>query len=106
MKTNNTNNNNSSSKTSKNPRGKSHSKSESKTTVGVYLPRILVEKARNHQLNLSRVTEQALSSILDYLEHQNSKPSSFLGPASFGKEGGGGPDRIRTSDLLHVKQMS
>jgi hypothetical protein len=37
------------------------------------LSKILVEKAKNHNLNLSRVTEQALSSILDYMENQNSE---------------------------------
>ena len=55
------------------PRGKSHSTSKEKTTVGVYLNRNLVERAINRHLNLSRVTEQALSSILDYLEPQNNQ---------------------------------
>jgi hypothetical protein len=58
------------------PRGKHHNKTETKTTVSLYLNRKLVEKARNHRLNLSRITEQALSSILDYLESQNSDASS------------------------------
>ena len=57
------------------PRGKSHSTSKEKTTVGVHLSRKLVERARNRRLNLSRVTEQALSSILDYLEPQNNQKS-------------------------------
>ncbi len=70
------------------PRGKSHSSSMQKTTVGVYVSRMLLEKARNHRLNLSRITEQALSSILDYLETQNAEESSvFLDKASFRKEG-------------------
>ena len=42
--------------TIQNPRGKCHNKSETKTTVSVYLNRKLVEKARNHRLNLSRIT--------------------------------------------------
>ena len=68
------------------PRGISHSSSKEKMTVGVYLPKNLVERARNRRLNLSRVTEQALSSILDYLEPQNNQKTRFLGKASFGKE--------------------
>jgi post-segregation antitoxin (ccd killing protein) len=58
------------------PRGKYHNKTEEKTTVSLYLNRKLVEKARNHRLNLSRITEQALSSILDYLETQKIQKSS------------------------------
>ena len=57
-------------------------------TVGITLPQDLVERARKRKLNLSRISEQALSSILDYLETQNNEPSStFLGEASFQKEG-------------------
>jgi hypothetical protein len=37
------------------PRGKCHNKTEEKTTVSLYLNRKLVEKARNHRLNLSRI---------------------------------------------------
>ena len=70
------------------PRGNCHNKTESKTTVSLYLSRNLVERAKNHRLNLSKITEQALSSILDYLETQNPQTSSdFLGEASFQKEG-------------------
>ena len=69
------------------PRGKCHSKTESKTTISLYLNRNLVERARIHKLNLSRITEQALSSILDYLQTQNTESSQFLGKASFQKEG-------------------
>jgi hypothetical protein len=69
------------------PRGKHHNKTRNKTTVSLYLNRKMVEKARNHRLNLSRITEQALSSILDYLEAQNrSESSKFLGEASFPKK--------------------
>ena len=68
------------------PRGKHHNKTEIKTTVSLYLNRKLVERARNRRLNLSRVAEQALSSILDYLEPQNKERNHFLGKASFGKE--------------------
>ena len=60
------------------PRGKHHNQTRTKTTVSLYLNRKLVERARKRSLNLSRVTEQALSSILDYLEPQNSQESSFM----------------------------
>jgi hypothetical protein len=73
------------------PRGKHHNKTETKTTVSLYLNRKLVERTRNHRLNLSRITEQALSSILDYLETQNMEipsngSSAFLKRRSFLKE--------------------
>jgi hypothetical protein len=69
------------------PRGKCHNKTDSKTTVSLYLNKILVEKAKIHKLNLSRITEQALSSILGYLETQNHQTSSnFLSTGSFQKE--------------------
>lgn len=45
-------------------------RTEFKTTVSLYLERNLVEKTRNHRLNLSRITEQALSSIPDYLKRK------------------------------------
>ena len=60
------------------PRGNCHNKTESKTTVSLYLDKNLVERAKNHRLNLSRIMEQALSSILDYLESQTIKTSSNL----------------------------
>jgi hypothetical protein len=43
-----------------------------KKTVGITLPLGIVKRARKHNLNISRITEQALLSILDYLE--SSKP--------------------------------
>lgn len=65
------------------PRGKHHNKTETKTTVSVYLNKKVVEKARKHKLNISRITEQALNSVLDYLETQNPQTSSqFLDKAS------------------------
>ena len=74
-------------KKDKAPRGKHHNKTATKTTVSLYLSKKLVEKARNHRLNLSRITEQALSSILDYLETQNTEKSSdFLSKGSFPKK--------------------
>ncbi len=75
-------------KRTKIPRGRHNNKTAIKTTVSLYLDRKIVEKDRNHRLNLSRITEQALYSILDYLEAQNNEESSvFLGKASFPKEG-------------------
>ena len=68
------------------PRGKHHNKIATKTTVSLYLNRNRVEKARNHNLNLSRVTENALNNILSYIISQNRQNSIFLGEA-FGKEG-------------------
>jgi hypothetical protein len=84
------------------PRGKHHNKTATKTTVSLYLNKKLVEKARNHRLNLSRITEQALSSILDYLETQNTEKSSdFLSKGSFPKKvswcGGWGSNPRRPS---------
>jgi len=46
-----------------------------KKTVGITLPKNLVERARKRNLNISRITEQALLSILDYLETQNNETS-------------------------------
>ncbi len=57
------------------PRGKCHNKTTNKTTVSLYLDKNLVENARNRGLNLSRVTEQALSSILDFFEPRNQQSS-------------------------------
>ena len=77
------------------PPGKYHNKTASKTTVSLYLNKNLVKNARKHRLNLSRIAEQALGSILDYLAQQNTNESSinFLGEASFPKEGSGPVDQ-------------
>ena len=75
---------------SKFPRGKNHNKTETKTTVSLYLSKDLVKSAKICNLNLSRVTEQALSSILDYMQSSNIKSyqnsSVFLSTGSFPKE--------------------
>jgi len=42
------------------------------------LDRSLVKRAKNRGLNLERVTEKALSSILEYFEYKNGKSSSDL----------------------------
>ncbi len=58
-----------------------------KKTVSITLPQILIERVRNYGLNISRVTENALLSILDFLETQNVEGSSeFLSTGSFQKE--------------------
>ena len=76
------------------PRGKQiarHNKTAFKTTVSLYLNRNLVEKARKQGLNLSRICEEALNSILTYMEAQNNETpqtesSKFLNRGSFQKE--------------------
>jgi hypothetical protein len=77
-------------KSQKVPRGKHHNKTDTKTTVSLYLDKSLVEMAKMRGLNLSRVTEQALSSILDYMDTQSVKNSQncsvFLSTGSFPKE--------------------
>ncbi|MGQ9641628.1 MAG: type II toxin-antitoxin system CcdA family antitoxin [Candidatus Bathycorpusculaceae bacterium] len=73
------------------PRGKHHNKTETKTTVSLYLSKNLVQKARKHGLNISRITEEALNSILSYMDSQNIEITSensslFLSRGSFQKE--------------------
>ena len=59
-----------------------------KKTVGITLPTKLIQRARKHKLNISKISEQALRSILDYSETQNNNQNSdFLGECSFQKEG-------------------
>ena len=48
-----------------------------KTTVGITLSPQLLAEARKRNLNISRITEQALSSILKYLAQQNECESSI-----------------------------
>ena len=63
-------------------------KSVEQRILDITLPPNLIEQARKHRLNISRITEQALSSILDYLQAQNqSESSKFLDEPSFQKEG-------------------
>jgi hypothetical protein len=53
------------------PRGKHHNETATKKTVSLYLSGKLVEKDRKHNLNLSKVTENALNNILSQIEPQN-----------------------------------
>ena len=68
---------------------------QAKITLGITLKPSILAEARKHRLNISRITEQALISILDYLAEQNTNESSisFLGEASFPKEGSGPVDQ-------------
>ncbi len=50
-----------------------------KKTVGITLPPNLVKRAREHKLNISRISEQALLSILGYLETQNMEKAHYEG---------------------------
>ena len=65
-----------------------HRKKRAKKTVGITLPPRLIAEARRRNLNISRITEQALSSILDYLQpqHKNESSKYFLGETSFQKK--------------------
>lgn len=65
---------------------KHHNKTATKTTVSLYLNKNLIKKARKHKLNLSKITEQALTSILTYLETKNNESSKILDKTSFQKE--------------------
>lgn len=51
-------------------------KKQAKKTVGITLPPYLIEETRKRNLNISRICEQALSSILEYLAHQNESETS------------------------------
>jgi hypothetical protein len=68
------------------PRGKNHNETATKKTVSLYLSRKLVERARNHNLNLSRVTENALNNILSQIEPQNNHFSLSEGSLSGKRE--------------------
>jgi post-segregation antitoxin (ccd killing protein) len=78
---------NHSSKSEQTTRVKSGRK-QAKKTVGITLPRQLLAETREHKLNMSKITEQALNSILEYLAQQNKTESSinFLNRRSFPKD--------------------
>ena len=58
----------------------------------ITLPPELLEKAREYGLNLSKITENALKEYIEALEKpkMTNGGTSFLGEASFGKEGSRG----------------
>ena len=59
-------------------------------TVCITLPRTIVEQARKPRLNISKISEEALTGIIAHLEASNSRNSGFsLSPGSlFVKEKG------------------
>ncbi len=74
------------------------SESNRRKTVGITLPRILVKKARKHRLDISRIAERALFSVINRLESQSHGSSEFLGELSFQKKvQWAGPDLNRRS---------
>ena len=78
---------NHSSKLGKFTRVKKRKKSPKKT-VGITISPTLLAETRKHKLNIIRITEQALTSILEYLQTQKENESSkyFLSRSSFLKE--------------------
>jgi post-segregation antitoxin (ccd killing protein) len=56
--------------------------------VRITLSPYILTEAREHNLNIIRITEQALTSILEYLAQQNKTESSinFLNRHSFSKD--------------------
>lgn len=70
---------------------------EAKETVGITPSFSLLAEARKHNLNISRICEQALQSILEYIPQESETESSkFLTFGSFQKEGSAGPSRFKS----------
>ncbi len=62
-------------------------KKQARKTVGITINPKILEKARNRNLNISRICEQALASIIDYIPRQNETASSkFLTGCSLQRE--------------------
>ena len=61
---------------------------QAKRTIGITLSPRIIEEARKRNLNISRIAEQALLSILEYIQPINESESSksFLSQGSFAKE--------------------
>ena len=70
----------------------------------------VLQTAMKMGLNVSQYCENCLREAIQKLKSPPAATNGktrLLGEASFSKEGSiGGPDRTRTGDLLHVKQMS
>ena len=70
----------------------------------------VLQTAMKMGINVSQFCENALREGIEKLKSPQPATNGkirLLGEASFAKEGScGGPDRTRTGDLLHVKQMS
>ena len=60
-------------------------KREPRKTVGITLPPKLIEEARKKGLNISRICEEALKSVLEYLPSENpyEKHKKLLNGGSF-----------------------
>ncbi len=80
---------------------------QAKTTVEITISPILLAETRKHNLNINRITEQALNSILDYLHTQNETKSSkyFLSRVSFSKGNRAG-SLARLGHLLDVQKVA
>ena len=46
-------------------------KKQARKTVGITINPHILEEARNRNLNISRICEQALASIIDYIPNEN-----------------------------------
>ena len=56
-----------------------------KKTVGITLPPKLITEARKRKLNISRICEQALQSVLEYMEAQKIDAQPKEAQNSFGE---------------------
>jgi hypothetical protein len=82
-------------------------KKEPRITVGLTLPPYVVEEARKRNLNISRICEQALLSILDYYPQETETESSkFLTECSFPKENSWAGSLARLGHLLDVQKVA
>ena len=74
-----------------------------KKTVGITLPTYIIEESRNKNLNIRRITEQVLLSILEYYPQETRTESSinFLSRGSFPKE-----SRARSSVRLERRTLN
>ena len=62
---------------------------QAKRTIGITLSPRIIEEARKRNLNISRIAEQALLSILEYIQPINeSESSKSLNPCSLLRENG------------------
>ena len=78
-----------------------------KRTVSITLPQKLIEQAKNQGLNISKVTETALSLIIDYMQTQNNETTGFLDQPSFLKKVVAGPTGIEPAAYgLRVRRSS
>jgi hypothetical protein len=59
------------------------SRKQARKTVGITISPHMLDEARNRNLNISRICEQALASIIDYIQTQDKPSFEILGKASF-----------------------